>query len=113
MTTTTKINTDYGLLSVAHRGNYYYAVRTVNSKKRQIYLGKSIPDIHTLNEVARDIFSSDRTYWTNHSKQSPRSTGKDTKFSSLRDDLERVARIAKARSEDHIYGELRKIIQKL
>lgn len=112
MTTTTKINTDYGVLSVSSRNGYYYAVRTVNSKKRQIYLGKSIPDIHTLNEVARDIFSSDRTYWTNHTK-APRATGKNSKFSSLREDLERIARIAKARSEDLIYGELRKIIQKL
>lgn len=110
---TTKINTDYGLLSVANRNGYYYAVKTINQKKRQIYLGKSIPDRHTLNEVARIIFSSDREYWTNHSKQSPRSTGKDTKNLSLKDDLERIARIAKARSEDHIYGELRKIIQKL
>jgi hypothetical protein len=108
---TTKINTDYGLLSVANRNGYYYAVRTVNGKKRQIYLGKSIPDKHTLNEVARIIFSSDREFWTNHSK--PRATGKNTKFSSLREDLERIADIARARSEDHIYGELRKIIQKL
>ena len=109
---TTKINTDYGLLSVANRNGYYYAVRTVNSKKRQIYLGKSIPDNHTLNEVARIIFSSEREFWTNHSKQS-RATGKNTKFSSLREDLERIADIARARSEDHIYGELRKIIQNL
>lgn len=111
--TTTKINTDYGLLSVSSRNGYYYAVRTHNQKKRQIYLGKSIPDKHTLNEVARDIFSSDREYWINHSKQSPRACNRDTKFSSLRDGLERVAALAKARSEDHIYGELRKIIQKL
>jgi hypothetical protein len=111
---TIKINTDYGTLSISNRGNYYYAVRTVNRLKRQIYLGKSIPDCYTLNEIARDIFSSDRDYWTKHTKQSPRATRKDTKsVLPLKHDLERIAALAKARDEDHIYQELRKIIQKL
>jgi hypothetical protein len=109
---TIKINTDYGTLSISCRNGYYYATRTVNRLKRQIYLGKSIPDSFTLNEIARDIFSNDRDYWTKHTK-TPRAASGDTKNLSLKDDLERIARIAKARSEDLIYQELRKIIQKL
>lgn len=112
MTKCQKFATDYGILSISCRRGYYYATRTVNRLKRQIYLGKSIPDSFTLNEVARDIFSSDREYWTNHTKP-PRAARKDTKSLSLKHDLERVAAIARARGEDLIYGELRKIIQNL
>ncbi|MBD2694849.1 hypothetical protein [Anabaena catenula] len=111
--TTTKILTDYGELSIINRRGYFYAVRTVNQKKRQIYLGKSIPDQYTLNEVAADIFSSDWEYWQRHTKE-VRATVKDiNKNLSLRDDLNRIAGIAKARGEDLIYQELRKAIQNL
>lgn len=114
MTKCQKIATDYGILSISNRCGYYYATRTVNRLKRQIYLGKSIPDRYTLNEIAKDIFSSDRDYWQRHTKQVPRAARKDTKSNlSLKDDLERVAAIARARGEDLIYGELRKIIQNL
>lgn len=112
MTKCQKFDTDYGTLSVSNRGGYYYATRTVNNKKRQIYLGKSIPDSFTLNEVAADIFSSDKEYWTKHTK-TPRASDKDTKSLPLKDALTRIAAIAKARGEDLIYGELRKIIQNL
>ncbi|MTJ10545.1 hypothetical protein [Anabaena sp. UHCC 0204] len=110
----TKFVTDYGTLSIVNRKGYYYAVRTVNQRKRQIYLGKSIPDSYTLNEVAKDIFSSDKEFWTKHTKQVPRASDKDTNNSlSLRDDLNRIMGIAKARGEDLIYQELRKAIQNL
>jgi hypothetical protein len=113
MTKCQKFDTDYGILSISCRRGYYYAVRTVNNRKRQIYLGKSIPDSYTLNEIARDIFSSDREYWQRHTKQVPRAARKDTKNLSLKHDLERISAIARARGEDLIYGELRKIIQNL
>lgn len=113
MTKCQKIATDYGILSVCCRNGYYYATRTVNRLKRQIYLGKSIPDSYALNEVAKDIFSSDREYWVKHTKP-PRATSGGTNNSlSLKHDLERVADIARARGEDLIYRELRKIIQNL
>jgi hypothetical protein len=115
MTNCQKLDTDYGTLSVScRRGGYYYATRTVNNRKRQIYLGKSIPDSYTLNEIARDIYSPDRDYWQRHTKQVPRASDKDTNNSlSLKHDLERISAIARARGEDLIYGELRKIIQNL
>ena len=109
-----KFVTDYGTLSISCRKGYFYAVRTVNQRKRQIYLGKSIPDSYTLNEIAKDIFSNDREYWTRHTKTSPRASDKDINNSlSLRDDLTRIAALAKARGENIIYEELRKTIQKL
>ena len=88
MTMTQKLDTDYGTLSISCRRGYYYATRTVNNRKRQIYIGKSIPDSYTLNEVAKDIFSSDKEFWLKHTKQVPRASDKDTNNSlSLRDDL--------------------------
>ena len=113
MTMTQKFVTDYGTLSVVNRKGYFYAVRTVNNRKRQIYLGKSIPDSYTLNEIAKDIFSNDKEYWLKHTKQI-RASDKDTNNSlSLKDDLTRIMAIAKARGEDIIYQELRKTIQNL
>ena len=113
MTMTQKFDTDYGTLSVVNRKGYFYAVRTVNNRKRQIYLGKSIPDSYTLNEIAKDIFSNDKEYWLKHTKQI-RASDKDTNNSlSLKDDLTRIMAIAKARGEDIIYQELRKTIQNL
>ena len=112
--TTQHFSTNYGILSVVNRKGYFYAVRTVNQRKRQIYLGKSIPDSYTLNEIAKDIFSNDREYWTRHSKQIPRASDKDINNSlSLRDDLTRIAAIAKARGENIIYEELRNLIKNL
>ncbi|MFM7369194.1 MAG: hypothetical protein ACKO2Z_15680, partial [Sphaerospermopsis kisseleviana] len=64
--TTLHIPTDYGTLSVVNRKGYFYAVRTHNQRKRQIYLGKSIPDSYALNEIAKDIFSNDREWSKNH-----------------------------------------------
>ena len=114
MTMTQKFVTDYGTLSVTERKGYFYAVRTVNNRKRQIYLGKTIPDSYTLNEIAKDIFSNDKEYWTKHTKQI-RASEKDTNNNSLslRDALTRIAALAKARGEDIIYQELRKTIQNL
>jgi hypothetical protein len=113
MTKCQKFATDYGILSISCRRGYYYAVRTHNRLKRQIYLGKSIPDSFTLNEIAKDIYSPDREYWQRHTKQVPRACNKDTKNLSLKHDLERITKIARARGEDLIYQELRKIIQNL
>ena len=113
-TNTTKFVTDYGTLSIVNRKGYFYAVRTVNQRKRQIYLGKSIPDSFTLNEIAKDIFSSDKEFWLKHTKQVPRASGKNiNNNSTLRDDLNRIAGLAKARGEDVIYQELRKVVQNL
>ena len=89
MTMTQKFVTDYGTLSVVNRKGYFYAVRTVNNRKRQIYLGKCIPDSYTLNETAKDIFSNDKEYWTKHTKQI-RASDKDTNNSTLKDDLNRI-----------------------
>ena len=112
--TTQHFSTNYGILSVVNRKGYFYAVRTVNQRKRQIYLGKSIPDSYTLNEIAKDIFSNDREYWTRHTKTSPRASQQGTNNNStLRDDLNRIAAIAKARGENIIYEELRNLIKNL
>ncbi len=113
MTKCQKFDTDYGILSISCRRGYYYACRTHNRLKRQIYLGKSIPDSFTLNEIAKDIYSPDREYWVKHTKQVPRAARKDTKSLPLKDNLERIAAIAKARSEDLIYQELQKVIKNL
>jgi hypothetical protein len=111
---TTKVVTDYGELSITNRKGYFYATRTVNQRKRQIYLGKSIPDSYVLDEIAKDIFSSDKEFWTKHTKTSPRASDKGTNNNStLRDDLNRIMGIAKAKGEDLIYQELRKTIQNL
>ncbi|MEY3255653.1 MAG: hypothetical protein RLZZ29_784 [Cyanobacteriota bacterium] len=112
MTKCQKFATDYSILSISCRNGYYYACRTHNRLKRQIYLGKSIPDSYTLNEIAKDIYSPDREYWQRHTKP-PRAARKDTKSLPLKDNLERIAAIAKARSEDLIYGELQKVIKNL
>ncbi|MFM6008136.1 MAG: hypothetical protein ACKPB7_33615 [Sphaerospermopsis kisseleviana] len=112
--TTLHIPTDYGILSVVNRKGYYYAVRTVNQRKRQIYLGKSIPaDSFHLNEIAKDIFSNDREWSENHPSRSEklRAKAKDTKSLSLREDLLRVAELAKALGESRIEQELRKAIK--
>lgn len=85
----------------------------LNQRKRQIYIGKSIPDSYTLNEVARDIFSSDKEYWVKHSKTSPRACDKDTNNSTLKDALTRIMAIAKARGEELIAQELKKVVQNL
>lgn len=111
--TTTKVSTDYGELSIVDRHGYFYAVRTINQKKRQIYLGKSIPDIHTLNEVARDIFSSDREWYKNHPPkyEKLRAKSQDTNISlSLKEDLIRIREIARVLGEDRIAKELSKVI---
>ena len=113
MTNCQKIDTDYGNLSISNRKGYYYAVRTVNTRKRQIYLGKCIPDSYTLNEIAKDIFSNDKEYWLKHTKQI-RASDKDTNNSlSLKDDLTRIMAIAKARGEELIAQELRNLIKNL
>ena len=91
----------------------YYATRTVNQRKRQIYLGKCIPDSYTLNEVAKDIFSSDKEFWLKHTKQIPRASREDTNNSTLKDDLTRIMAIAKARGEELIAQELRNLIKNL
>ncbi|MBE9059346.1 hypothetical protein [Sphaerospermopsis sp. LEGE 08334] len=108
---TEKIKTDYGYLCITNRNGYFYAIKTVNQKKRQIYLGKSIPDIHTLNEVAKDIFSSDREWYKNHPPKSEKLKVKsqDTTL-SLKDDLLRIVELSKALGEDRIAGELTKVI---
>ena len=112
MTNCQKIDTNYGNLSISNRKGYFYAVRTVNNRKRQIYLGKCIPDSYTLNEVAKDIFSNDKEYWTKHTKQI-RASDKDTNNSTLKDDLNRIMAIAKARGEELIAQELKKVVQNL
>ena len=112
MTNCQKFDTDYGTLSISNRKGYFYAVRTVNNRKRQIYLGKCIPDSYTLNEVAKDIFSNDKEYWTKHTKQI-RASDKDTNNSTLKDDLNRIMAIAKARGEELIAQELKKVVQNL
>lgn len=111
--TTLHILTDYGELSVIDRRGYFYAVRTVNQRKRQIYLGKSIPDSFTLNEVAKDIYSNDREWAKNHPPKSEklRAKAKDTKNLSLRDDLLRIADLSKALGESRIEQELRKLVR--
>ncbi|MFM6157975.1 MAG: hypothetical protein ACKPE3_34115 [Sphaerospermopsis kisseleviana] len=111
--TTLHIPTDYGILSVVNRRGYFYAVRTHNQRKRQIYLGKSIPDSFHLNEIAKDIFSNDREWSKNHPSKADklRAKAKDTKSLSLRDDLIRIAELAKALGESRIEQELRKAIK--
>lgn len=110
--TTLRITTDYGLLSVIDRKGYFYAVRTHNQQKRQVYLGRSIPDTHSLNEVAKDIFSSDMEWTKRHPPRSEklRARLKDTKNISLRDDLLRIAELARALGEPRIEKELRQIL---
>jgi len=83
---TQHFNTDYGILSVIDRRGYFYAVRTHNQRKRQIYLGKSIPDDCTLNEIAKDIYSNDKEWVKNHPTKSDKLRAKrqDTKSLSLR-----------------------------
>lgn len=109
---TQHFSTDYGILSVVNRRSYYYAVRTHNQRKRQIYLGKTIPDCFTLNEVAKDIYSNDRDWIKNHPPkvEKLRSRSKDTKNSTLKDDLLRICELSKALGEDRIYHELTKVI---
>lgn len=109
---TQKFVTDYGTLSVVNRKGYFYAVRTINQKKRQIYLGKSLPDIHSLNEIAKDIYSPDREWIKNHPPKSEklRARSQDIKSISLRDDLLRIAELSKALGEDRIAKELSKVI---
>lgn len=110
---TQRFTTDYGTLSVVTRKGYYYATRTVNQRKRQIYLGKSIPDIHSLNEIAKDIYSNDREWVKNHPPKSEklRAKARDIKNISLRDDLLRIAELSKALGEDRIAKELSKVIR--
>ena len=108
-----RISTDYGILSIINRKGYFYATRTHNQRKRQVYLGKSIPDIHSLNEVARDIYSNDREWIKNHPPKAEklRARSQDTKNNlSLRDDLLRIAELSKALGEERIEQELRKTI---
>lgn len=109
----TKFVTDYGTLSITNRKGYYYAIRTHNQRKRQIYLGKSIPDSFTLNLIAEDIYSNDRDWYKNHPPKAEKLRAKvqDTNNSlSLRDDLLRIAELSKALGEDRIEQELRKAI---
>ncbi|MFM6138149.1 MAG: hypothetical protein ACKPCP_29080 [Sphaerospermopsis kisseleviana] len=110
---TQRFTTDYGTLTVVYRKGYYYAVRTHNQRKRQIYLGKSIPDSFHLNEIAKDIYSNDREWTKNHPSRSGklRAKSQDTKNLSLREDLLRVAELAKALGESRIEQELRKAIK--
>lgn len=114
MTTNVRhFDTDYGTLSVVNRRGYFYATRTINQRKRQIYLGKSIPDSYALNEVAKDIFSNDREWIRNHPPKSERLRAKaqGTKSNiSLRDDLLRICELSKALGEDRITKELTKVI---
>ena len=110
---TQHFDTDYGFLSVVNRKGYFYAIRTVNQRKRQVYLGKVIPDIHTLNEIAKDIFSNDREWIKNHPPKAEklRAKAQDTKNNlSLRDDLLRIAELSKALGEERIVKELTKVI---
>ena len=115
--TTTKIMTDYGEMSITLRSGYYYAIRTWNRKKRQIYLGKTIPDLVTLNEVASDLFSDDKDYWTKHSKKSKSQAApasEDTNSLSLVcHHVEQIENLAKSRGEDAIAKELAKVIAML
>ena len=116
MTTNVRhFDTDYGTLSVVSRKGYYYAVRTHNQRKRQIYLGKSIPDHYTLNLIAKDIFSNDREWVKNHPPKSERLRAKaqGTTNISLRDDLMRIAELSKALGEERIEQELRKAIRNI
>ncbi|MFM6134900.1 MAG: hypothetical protein ACKPCP_12185 [Sphaerospermopsis kisseleviana] len=110
---TQRFTTDYGTLTVVYRKGYYYAVRTVNQRKRQIYLGKSIPDSFHLNEIAKDIYSNDREWSKNHPSKADklRAKAKDTKNISLRDDLLRISELAKALGEDRITKELTKVVK--
>ncbi|TAE60699.1 MAG: hypothetical protein EAZ76_01675 [Nostocales cyanobacterium] len=107
------IPTDYGILSVVKRRGYYYAVRTHFNRKRQIYLGKIVPDTDTLNEVAKDIYSSDREWYTNHppKPEKLRARVKDTNNLSLRDDLLRVCELCKVFGEERIEQQIRTIIK--
>ena len=58
-------------MSIVFRRGYYYAIRTWNRKKRQIYLGKVIPtELAHLNEIAQDLFADDKDYWSRHGKKS-------------------------------------------
>ena len=47
--------TEWGEMSVCKRGRYYYAVKTINRVKRQLYLGTFIPSQERLEEVADEI----------------------------------------------------------
>ena len=109
---TQHFDTDYGTLSVVNRRGYFYATRTHNQRKRQVYLGKSIPDPYTLNEIAKDIFSNDREWTKNHPPKSEklRAKARDIKNISLRDDLMRIAELSKVLGEERIVKELTKVI---
>ncbi|MFM6134445.1 MAG: hypothetical protein ACKPCP_09775 [Sphaerospermopsis kisseleviana] len=111
---TQRFTTDYCTLTVVYRKGYYYAVRTHNQRKRQIYLGKSIPDSFHLNEIAKDIYSNDREWTKNHPSRSEklRAKSQDIKNLSLRDDLIRISELAKALGEDRVAKELTKVIAK-
>ncbi len=110
---TQRFTTDYGTLTVVYRKGYYYAVRTVNQRKRQVYLGKSIPDSFHLNEIAKDIYSNDREWSKNHPSKADklRAKSQDTTNLSLRDDLLRIAQLSKALGESRIEHELTKVIK--
>ncbi|MFM6052916.1 MAG: hypothetical protein ACKPA7_14975 [Sphaerospermopsis kisseleviana] len=86
----------------------------MNQRKRQIYLGKSIPDSFHLNEIAKDIYSNDRDWSKNHPSKADklRAKSQDIKNISLRDDLLRISELAKALGEDRVAKELTKAIAK-
>jgi hypothetical protein len=109
---TQRIETREGTISVTRRGRYYYAVRTVLGKKRQVYLGQSIPNIDVLNEVAKDLYSTD-TAWYSKRKKELLPLVKDTNLVPLKQELLLIAGLAKARGEDVIHQKLMDVIKKM
>jgi hypothetical protein len=109
---TQRIETREGTISVTRRGRYYYAVRTVLGKKRQVYLGQSIPNMDVLSEVAKELFSTDTAWHSRHKKESLPLL-KSTKLVPLKHELLLIAGLAKARGEDVIHQKLMELIKRV
>ena len=110
--------TEWGKLSISKRGRYYYAVKTINRIKRQVYLGTFIPSQERLEEVADEINLPTQQWLKLHpcidEKRKQKSLTwlgtEDTSFvSTLVNHLNRIEALAKCRGEDDIASKVKEL----
>ena len=103
--------TEWGEVSVHRRGRYYYAVKTINGLKRQVYLGKTVPGQGRFEEVGAEIYQKADNWVRTRRKHRVVDTSDDVSVAV--EQLAKIEELAKARGESAIAKQIREVVRVL
>ncbi len=115
MNNTEKRGTKWGEITLYNRKGYWYAIRTVNKRKRSIYLGKIIPEEERLSQVGQELYLSADEWERRHGRgyQDPRTLRGVEGGLTMVEKLKCIQSLAKARKETWIAIRLEEVIKEL